>query len=78
MKPDERFILIAAFEAAPPSTLFPQKTIAAVLDCSLAKLERDRWEGVGVPYLKIGKAVRYRKNETTEYLDSKMKVMEGK
>lgn len=53
--------LIRAFDAAPDSALFDQITVAAVYDCSKAKLERDRWAGTGIPYVKLGWQVRYRK-----------------
>lgn len=44
-------------------SLFTQHTLAAVLDCSTQLLERNRWEGKGVPYLKIGRKVLYRKSD---------------
>jgi hypothetical protein len=55
--------LIRAFDAAPDSALFDQTTVAAVKDCSTAKLERDRWAGTGIPYVKDGWRVRYRKSD---------------
>ena len=70
MNSEERLSLLSTYEAAPMSALFDQKTIAAVFDCSPAKLERDRWEGIGVPYFKIGKAVRYRKSVVKDYLNN--------
>ena len=60
--------LIRAFEAAPDSALFDQATIAAVYDCSKAKLERDRWAGTGIAYLKDGWRVRYRKSDVVAAL----------
>ncbi|ABQ56120.1 hypothetical protein LPC_2194 [Legionella pneumophila str. Corby] len=63
-----RIQLINEFESAPESTLFNQNTLAAVLDCSVQLLERNRWAGQGVPYLKIGRTVRYRKSDILNYL----------
>ncbi|MGQ3890946.1 DNA-binding protein [Legionella sp. CNM-4043-24] len=63
-----RLQLINEFESAPESTLFSQNTLAAVLDCSVQLLERKRWAGQGVPYLKIGRTVRYRKLDIINYL----------
>lgn len=63
-----RLQLINEFESAPESTLFNQNTLAAVLDCSVQLLERNRWAGLGVPYLKIGRTVRYRKLDILNYL----------
>ena len=56
------------FESAPDSMLFNQNTLAAILDCSTQLLERNRWAGEGVPYLKIGGKVLYRKSEVLEFI----------
>ena len=63
-----RLQLINEFESASDSTLFNQNTLAAVLDCSVQLLERNRWAGQGVPYMKIGRTVRYRKVDILNYL----------
>jgi hypothetical protein len=63
-----RLTLINEFESAPESTLFDQTTLAAVLDCSTQLLERNRWAGQGVPYIKIGRTVRYRKQDILHFL----------
>jgi hypothetical protein len=58
-----RIELLAEFYEAPPSALFPQETVAALLDCSAANVERARWQGWGVPFLKIGHRILYRKSD---------------
>ncbi|AOW56849.1 helix-turn-helix domain-containing protein [Legionella pneumophila] len=63
-----RLQLLNEFESAPNSALFNQLTLAAVLDCSTQLLERNRWEGKGVPYFKIGRKVLYRKNDVLSFL----------
>lgn len=63
-----RLQLINEFESAPGSMLFNQNTLAAILDCSTQLLERNRWTGEGVPYLKIGGKVLYRKSDVIEFL----------
>jgi hypothetical protein len=63
-----RIHLLQEFEAAPDNALFRQETPCALLDCSSATLERDRCVGGGIPYLKIGRSVRYRKNDILAYL----------
>lgn len=63
-----RLHLLNEFEFAPTSALFNQHTLAAVLDCSTQLLERNRWEGKGVPYLKIGHKVLYRKSDVLSFL----------
>ncbi len=63
-----RLHFLNEFEFAPPSSLFNQQTIAAVLNCSTQLLERNRWAGSGVPYLKIGHKVLYRKSDVLDFL----------
>lgn len=63
-----RLELLEEFEAAPLTTLFAQETLCAIFACSPGKAERDRWAGEGVPFLKIGHTVRYRKNDILTYL----------
>jgi len=63
-----RLHLLNEFESAPQSALFSQQTIAAVLSCSTQLLERNRWAGIGVPYLKIGRKVLYRKSDVLDFL----------
>ncbi|WP_019218394.1 helix-turn-helix domain-containing protein [Legionella tunisiensis] len=63
-----RLQLINEFESAPDSMLFNQNTLAAILDCSTQLLERNRWAGAGVPYIKIGGKVLYRKSDVIAFL----------
>jgi hypothetical protein len=63
-----RLQLINEFESAPDSMLFNQNTLAAILDCSTQLLERNRWAGLGVPYIKIGGKVLYRKSDVQTFL----------
>ena len=53
--------LLEEFEAAPPSALFTQSTIAALRCCSTGNIERDSWLGSGVPLIRTGHSIRYRK-----------------
>lgn len=64
-----RINLINEYEQAPESALFSQETVAAIRDCSLATLERDRWLGGGIPFMKIGRMVRYRKSDIRAWLE---------
>ena len=63
-----RIHLLNEFDSAPESALFNQQTIAAVLSCSTQLLERNRWAGTSVPYLKIGRKVLYRKSDVLGFL----------
>ena len=63
-----RLDLLNEFDSAPEPSLFNQQTIAAVLSCSTQLLERNRWAGTSVPYLKIGRKVLYRKSDVLGFL----------
>jgi predicted DNA-binding transcriptional regulator AlpA len=44
---------------------------AEFLGVSVAFLERDRWAGARVPYIKVGsRAVRYRQTDLEQYIES--------
>lgn len=64
-----RLELITEYEIAPDCALFSQETVAAILDCSLATIERDRWIGKGIPFSKFGRLVRYRKIDIRDWLE---------
>jgi hypothetical protein len=64
----DRLSLLATFNAVTDDTWFDQTMVAAVRDCSLATIERDRWAGTGVPFVKSGRSVRYRKIDIQNWL----------
>lgn len=49
--------------------LMDQRAAADYLGCSVKKLERDRWVGPEIPYIKIGRAVRYRASDLAAYVE---------
>jgi hypothetical protein len=59
---------LSEFESAPETALFNQIVIAHVRDCSIATIERDRWAGTGIPFIKIGRSVKYRKIDVLKWL----------
>ena len=59
---------LAEFYNAPNDALFNQTVVAHVRSCSLATLERDRWLGNGIPFIKIGRSVKYRKSDVLVWL----------
>jgi hypothetical protein len=61
-----RVELAREFAESHPDALVTTAMVAAYLNCSEAKLERDRWAGVGIPYIKIGRHVRYVKRVVVE------------
>lgn len=53
------------------SPLLTTKQAAEILGVSVAFLERDRWAGARVPFIKIGsRAVRYRLSDLLAYIES--------
>lgn len=64
-----RLNLITEYELSPDSALFSQETVAAIRNCSLATVERDRWAGSGIPFIKSGRMVRYRKKDIRDWLE---------
>ena len=69
-----RIDLLKEYELAPDWALFSQDTLAAIRDCSLATLERDRWAGNGVPFIKMGRLVRYRKSDIRVWLEQHQSI----
>lgn len=50
--------------------LLTTKESAAYLGVSMAFLERDRWAGARIPFVKIGsRAVRYRQQDLDTYIE---------
>jgi hypothetical protein len=69
LKKEYKMKLLNDFKNAPIMTWFSQDTVAAIRDCSLATIERDRWAGTGVPFIKCGRSVRYTKQAILDWLN---------
>ncbi len=55
------------------SQLLNTKEAAQVLGVSAAFLERDRWAGAKVPFVKLGsRSVRYRREDLDSYIASRV------
>ena len=53
-------------------SLIGQKEAADYLNLSEATLERDRWRGGDIPYIRVGpRSIRYDLNLLNEYIESK-------
>lgn len=48
--------------------LLNEKQAAHMLGCSIHKMQRDRRIGSPIPYIKIGKSVRYKTEDIQSYL----------
>ncbi|MCK0105645.1 Helix-turn-helix domain protein [Marinobacter litoralis] len=54
--------------------LFTTKEAAELLGVSKAFLERDRWAGARVPFVKVGsRAVRYRLSDLESYIERQIR-----
>ncbi len=49
--------------------LLTEIQLAERLQVSVKTLQNQRWQKVGIPYLKIGRAVRYRRIDVELYLE---------
>lgn len=57
------------------NNLLTTSEAAAILGMSKAFLERDRWAGARIPFIKLGaRAVRYRQADLDSYIESKVRA----
>lgn len=49
--------------------LISEKELATLLGCSTHKLQRDRRVGSPIPYIKVGRSVKYRLSDVQAYLE---------
>jgi len=56
------------------TTLLNTKQAAKYLNVSAAFLERDRWAGAKVPFIKIGtRSVRYRVSDLDQFIETRVR-----
>lgn len=60
--------LAAEFESLPESALVDAEMVSAFTTLSIRMLEDLRWRGQGMPFMKIGRLVRYRKGDVLKFL----------
>jgi hypothetical protein len=53
-----------------PDSVLTTKQLASLIGVSVRKLERDRQDGTGVPYIKFGRRVFYRGADVETFLQS--------
>lgn len=53
----------------PVNRLLKQSEVASMIGMSEAYLEQSRFRKTGMPYVKIGRSVRYRANDVQSWLD---------
>lgn len=50
--------------------LITEQEAAVMLGCSVYKMQRDRQIGSPIPFVKIGKSVKYKYNQIVEYIEN--------
>ncbi|OPY68295.1 MAG: Helix-turn-helix domain protein [Syntrophorhabdus sp. PtaU1.Bin050] len=55
-----------------------EKEVSQLTRFALSTLRNDRSQGRGIPYVKIGKAVRYSLNDVNAFMESHKIETEGK
>ena len=54
--------------------LLTTKEAARILGVSVAFLERDRWAGAEIPFIRVGsRGVRYRRSDLDAYIESRIR-----
>lgn len=55
-----------------PNPLYNEKAAAEYLSCSVAKLQMCRHKRTGPKYVKMTRAVRYRRSDLDEYVENNL------
>ena len=63
-------------ETDPPRYL-TEKEVAAMTGLSLSTLRNSRFLGRGIPYVKIGRSVRYSLDDVVDYMESRKVIPAG-
>ena len=49
--------------------LLTEGEVARLIRMSVYKLQRDRCNGKGIPYLRLGRSIRYRRSDVVAFID---------
>jgi len=60
-----------------PTRYLTENEVSEVTAFSLSKLRQDRFLKKGIPYLKIGRSVRYRPDDIRAYMEARRIVTAG-
>jgi hypothetical protein len=64
--------LLAEYNLLPENARINEQMLAAVLLCSLAKLQRDRWSGGGIPFIREGGTSKADRNGRVQIFGGKV------
>ena len=67
-----RAVLLVEYNLLPENARINEQMLSAVLLCSLAKLQRDRWAGGGIPFIREGGTSKADKNGRTQVFGGKV------
>jgi hypothetical protein len=54
--------------------LLTEAAVAQIISCSPSTLQKDRVAGTGIPYVKIGRQVRYRELDVAAFCAARVRV----
>jgi hypothetical protein len=49
--------------------LWNEFVVAEITGLSLGKLRNDRWKGTGIPYIRLGRLIRYRPDDVEAHIE---------
>jgi len=52
-------------------SLLDEKTVATQLNCEVKTLQAWRCRGVGVPFVRVGRLIRYKPEDVADYIESR-------
>ena len=62
----------------PPEALLTASETAQYLRCSLRTLDRERADGRGIPYVRIGGRIRYRRADVEAFVEAHVRRRAGR
>jgi predicted DNA-binding transcriptional regulator AlpA len=55
------------------SDLVDEHAAASILQISVSTLQKDRWRGHRIPYVKLGRTVRYRRSDLEAVIEASVR-----
>jgi hypothetical protein len=69
MTPEQQVALAHHFAALPDCALVDEKVVSAVTSMPRRTLQEARSHKTGLPYIKVGRSVKYKKSAVMEFLN---------
>ena len=58
----------------PADPLLTEIEVSCWIKRTVPSMQRDRWAGTGIPFIKVGRLVRYRQSDVQAYLDANLRT----